>query len=111
EARAAGADVSSLQLAQLYPDDPVSAKREIEKAIQKHEAPEAYLRLFDFTIQSRDLLSLPRKATDYADHGEFEPALRLFSRLTTLRPEDHWNWYLRGCLLAYLGRTDELRAD
>jgi tetratricopeptide (TPR) repeat protein len=43
------------------------------------------------------------------NHGRFAEAEIDYSRLLELHVEDHWPWYLRGCLLAYLGREDQYR--
>ena len=42
-------------------------------------------------------------------HGRFEDADRDYERLVRLDPVDHWHWFYRGCLLAYLGREREYR--
>jgi tetratricopeptide (TPR) repeat protein len=36
-------------------------------------------------------------------HGRFEEADRDYARLVQLDPHEHWHWFFRGCLLAYLG--------
>jgi serine/threonine protein kinase/Flp pilus assembly protein TadD len=37
-------------------------------------------------------------------HGQFADAERDFERLVKLQPENHWHWYYRACLLAYLDK-------
>jgi tetratricopeptide (TPR) repeat protein len=41
--------------------------------------------------------------------GRFDEAERDYARLVQLHPADHWHWYYRGCLLAYLGREKDHR--
>jgi len=41
--------------------------------------------------------------------GHFEVADEDFTKAIVLDPANHWSWYLRGCLLAYLGKTQAHR--
>jgi tetratricopeptide (TPR) repeat protein len=41
--------------------------------------------------------------------GRFEEADEDFAKAIVLDPTNHWSWYFRGCLLAYLGKTQQHR--
>ena len=43
--------------------------------------------------------------------GLFKQAADDLQVLCELQPEDHWHWYYRGCLLAYLGDVEAYRAN
>jgi tetratricopeptide (TPR) repeat protein len=42
-------------------------------------------------------------------HGRFAEADLDLKQLLQLQPDDHWHWYYRACLLAYLGNEREYR--
>jgi tetratricopeptide (TPR) repeat protein len=42
-------------------------------------------------------------------HARFDQAERDYERILQLDAVDHWNWFYRACLLAYLGRESEYR--
>ena len=43
----------------------------------------------------------------YVAQGRYAEADQVLSQAQNYRPEDHWKWYKRGCLLAYMGREEE----
>jgi tetratricopeptide (TPR) repeat protein len=52
---------------------------------------------------------LAKRGKLYARRGRFAEAATDFSKGIELNPQDHWNWYYRGCLLAYLGQDRTYR--
>lgn len=54
--------------------------------------------------------ALGRRAEWLLAHGRFAEADLALERLVETFPEEHWHWYLRACVLAYLGREDPYRA-
>jgi tetratricopeptide (TPR) repeat protein len=53
--------------------------------------------------------ALARRANLLARLGKFEEAAANHGRAVALNPGDHWQWYLRGCLLAHADQPDAYR--
>jgi Flp pilus assembly protein TadD len=57
-----------------------------------------------------DQALLRRRADALMRGGRFEEAERDFARLIEFDAKEHWFWYLRACMLAYLRREEDYRS-
>ena len=50
-----------------------------------------------------DAKALATRALQYARHGQFSQAASDYEKVLQIDPSDHWRWYYRGMLAAYMG--------
>jgi tetratricopeptide (TPR) repeat protein len=54
--------------------------------------------------------SLGIRAKIFYSAGNFKESAEDYRAIIELQPTDHWDWFRRGCLLAYLNKTEAYRA-